>query len=101
MPDMDGIQALQDIRDAERKNWIKTGKEHKEIKIMMVTSHSKKGLVLGCAKSGANSYVVKPFNKNIIVEKLEAMGFAIWLFGMNGEDGNFISVVVPTLSFRK
>ncbi len=73
MPDMDGLRALLQIRDAEKKNWIKTGKEGNATKIMMVTSHSKKELVIGCAKAGSNSYVVKPFDKEIIKGKLEGM----------------------------
>jgi len=77
MPDMDGLRALLQIRDVEKKIWIKTGKEENETKIMMVTSHAKKELVLGCAKAGSNSYVVKPFDKEIIKEKLEGMGMRI------------------------
>ena len=77
MPDMDGLRALMEIRDAERKNWIKTGDEHPQVKIMMVTSHSKKELVLGCVKAGANSFVVKPFDRDIIIEKLKEMGFSV------------------------
>lgn len=77
MPDMDGLRALLQIRDAEKKNWIKTGKEENDAKIMMVTSHAKKELVLGCAKAGSNSYVVKPFDKEIIKGKLEEMGMCV------------------------
>ncbi len=77
MPDMDGLRALLQIRDAEKKRWVKTGKEGNETKIMMVTSHSKKEMVIGCAKAGSNSYVVKPFDKEIIKGKLEAMGISV------------------------
>ncbi len=75
MPDMDGLRALLEIRDTEKKKWIKDGTEQEQVKVMMVTSHSKKELVLGCARAGSNSYIVKPFDKGKITEKLEAMGF--------------------------
>ena len=74
MPDMDGLRALLKIRDAEKKNWLTSASEREQVRIMMVTSHSKKELVLGCAKAGANSYIVKPFDKGTVTEKLEAMG---------------------------
>ncbi len=77
MPDMDGLRALLQIRDVEKNSRIKTGLERGETKIMMVTSHAKKELVLGCAKAGSNSYVVKPFDKEIIKGKLEAMGMSV------------------------
>jgi len=74
MPDMDGLRTLLKIRDVEKKHALQTGSELEEVKIMMVTSHSKKEMVLGCAKAGSNNYVVKPFDKKIITQKIEAMG---------------------------
>jgi len=77
MPDMDGLRALLTIRDVEKKNWIKKGSGNEPVKIMMVTSHAKKELVMGCAKAGSDSYIVKPFDKEIIKEKLEDMGISV------------------------
>ena len=73
MPDMDGIRALLNIRDAENKSQEQIQGEQKKTKIMMVTCHSKKDLIIACTRAGADNYVVKPFNKEIITEKLVRM----------------------------
>ena len=75
MPDMDGLRALKKIRDVEKKDWIKTGAQREPVKIMMVTSHADRSLVLRCAKAGCNNYIVKPFTKDTITEKLKELGF--------------------------
>ncbi len=77
MPDMDGLRALLKIRDIEKKYWVKTGKDHETVKIMMVTSHAKKELIIGCAKAGSNSYVVKPFDKELVKGKIAEMGLSV------------------------
>ncbi|RLC32510.1 MAG: response regulator [Deltaproteobacteria bacterium] len=74
MPDMDGITALLKIREAERMFWINSGQGAGKVKIMMVTAHAKKDIVLNCIKAGADDYVVKPFDREIVSGKLQAMG---------------------------
>ena len=74
MPDMDGITALTKIREADRRH-IRPDK--KPLKILMVTSHSKKEAVLTCIKAGADGYIVKPFNLEVIVAKLKEVGVSI------------------------
>ncbi len=77
MPDMDGLRALKKIRGVEKEVLTKKGSGQDRVKIMMVTSHSNKSLVLRCARAGCNNYIVKPFTKDKIIEKLEELGFAI------------------------
>jgi two-component system chemotaxis response regulator CheY len=72
MPDMSGIEVLKKIRSMEK------GKEvpkSKQVKIMMVTSLSDKDNVATSMISGCNSYIVKPFDRERILHKLEDLGF--------------------------
>ncbi len=49
MPDMDGIEAVMEIK-----------KKHKDAKIIMVTSHGQEDMVMGAIRAGASGYVLKP-----------------------------------------
>ncbi len=71
MPDMSGIEVLSRIRQMEKDKSL--AKSHC-VKVMMVTSHSDKNLVVDCMKAGCNSYIVKPFDRERVVEKLSSIG---------------------------
>lgn len=64
MPNMMGIDLLKEIRKDERL---------KHIPFLMVTAEGKKENVMEAIKSGASNYVVKPFNQEIIEEKMTAI----------------------------
>ncbi len=68
MPEMDGTEALYKIREIENKATLP---KEKQAIIIMVTSHSDKDNIITCLQAGCNDYVVKPFNKEIISEKLD------------------------------
>jgi len=72
MPEMDGTEVLYEIRDIE--NTMQIPKE-KKVKIMMVTSQADKETIVTCIQAGCDNYIAKPFNIDIIVNKLKAMGF--------------------------
>ncbi|MBF0225174.1 MAG: response regulator [Desulfobacterales bacterium] len=72
MPDMTGIQVLTKIREIEKEKNIP---EEKLVKIMMVTSHSDKEIVISSMKAGCNNYIVKPFDKERVLKKMETLGF--------------------------
>lgn len=74
MPDMDGIQVLKHIRLMEKEKEIP---KPKQVKIMMVTSHTDKDTVVESMKSGCNNYIVKPFDKDRVAQKLQSLGFNI------------------------
>ncbi|SPD76437.1 Response regulator receiver protein [uncultured Desulfobacterium sp.] len=76
IPDTDGLRTLKKIRALE-KEMQKTGSELRQVKIMMVTSHSERSLVMRCINAGCNNYIVKPFAKEDIMRKLEEMAFKI------------------------
>lgn len=65
MPNMDGLTTLKNIRSNDNT---------KDLKVMMCTSESEKGKIVEAIKSGANSYVVKPFTPQIIKGKLQELG---------------------------
>ena len=67
MPEMDGIEVVYKIREIEKEN--KVPKE-KQVKILMVTSHSDKDTIVNCVQAGCDDFVVKPFNKETISEKI-------------------------------
>ena len=68
MPDMDGTEVLYEIREIEKEN--KVPKE-KQVKVLMVTSHSDKDTIITCIQAECDAYVVKPFDKEAIIDKIE------------------------------
>lgn len=61
MPQMEGIDLLKAIRADER-----IGKTP----VLLVTAESKKEKIIEAAQAGVNDYVVKPFNAEILSEKI-------------------------------
>ncbi|GAB5499128.1 MAG: chemotaxis response regulator CheY [Pseudohongiellaceae bacterium] len=61
MPQMEGIDLLKAIRADER-----IGKTP----VLLVTAESKKEKIIEAAQAGVNDYVVKPFNADILSEKI-------------------------------
>lgn len=60
MPNMLGIDALKAIREMG-----------KTMPIIMVTTEAEKSRVLEALKAGASNYVIKPFEPNTIVGKIQ------------------------------
>ena len=58
MPNMTGIEAVRAIRDSGNTT-----------PIIMVTTEAEKERVIEAVKSGANSYIIKPFSHQAIVAK--------------------------------
>ena len=70
MPDISGTKVLTHIRDMETKKGLDN---EERATILMVTSHSDMDTVKACAGK-CNGYIVKPFNKDVIMEKLKKTG---------------------------
>lgn len=68
MPKMNGIELLEEIRKQEHL---------KELKIMMVTTETDMKRVVMALEKGANEYVMKPFSKEMLLEKMNVLGFNI------------------------
>lgn len=60
MPNMDGITLLRKVREKQ----IKTP-------VIMVTTEAEKARIIEALKSGANNYLVKPFNPDALQQKIE------------------------------
>ena len=71
MPQMDGIQVLSEMIEAQIRLDVSKGQK---AKILMVTSFTDKDRVLGCIQSGCDDYIAKPFDINTIGKKLSKLG---------------------------
>jgi putative nucleotidyltransferase with HDIG domain len=97
MPDMDGTEVLYCIRDIENNFLIP--KENKA-KAIMVTSRSDKDTIITCVQAGCNEYIVKPFDKNVIGQKLSGLG--LWQDEQKSDDKYSIrNFVMQTVSSFK
>ncbi len=68
MPEMNGYEFVCEAR----KN-----PDHANMKIMMVTTESEIPQVQKALEAGANEYVMKPFTREVIREKLELIGISV------------------------
>jgi two-component system chemotaxis response regulator CheY len=66
MPEMDGRTLLQRMRDDP---------EFADIPIMMVTTESEMEQVEEALQAGASEYLMKPFDRQALLEKLLLLGF--------------------------
>lgn len=64
MPTMTGLELLQAVRSDDSL---------KDTPFLMVTAEGRKENILTAVKSGANNYVVKPFNQATLEEKINAI----------------------------
>ena len=68
MPEMDGFEFVREVR----KN-----NSYKNMLMMMVTTETAINKIEDALEAGANEYIMKPFTKEMIVEKLALMGINI------------------------
>lgn len=64
MPEMDGLETICRIKAAE---------QFSAIPIIMVTGNSQRSVISNCLKSGAADFVVKPFNREVLLEKISRL----------------------------
>lgn len=65
MPDMNGYEFIQEVRKNDA---------YKNMRMVMVTTETAINKVADALEAGANEYIMKPFTKEMIVEKLALMG---------------------------
>lgn len=68
MPVMDGYSFLCNIR---------TERKYDNMPIVLVTTVSEQYLILKALEAGANEFVMKPFTKDTIIDKLTMLGISI------------------------
>jgi two-component system chemotaxis response regulator CheY len=74
LSEMSGVEVLKNIREIEKSRHIPT---HKLSKIIMVTVHSEKDVVINCMKAGSNNYIIKPFTPKYVGDKIRSLGIEI------------------------
>lgn len=65
MPEMNGLEFVKHLRSDSRFS---------SVPLMMVTTETEVGQMMAALEAGANEYVMKPFTKEIIADKLRLMG---------------------------
>jgi two-component system chemotaxis response regulator CheY len=65
MPEMDGLELLKRLRQNPHLSFLK---------IIMVTTETELDRMVLALDAGANEYVMKPFTKDILKQKLELVG---------------------------
>jgi two-component system chemotaxis response regulator CheY len=68
MPEMSGIDFVKAVR-ADSK--------YADLRLMMVTTENELSKVEEALQAGADEYVMKPFSRAVIREKLELLGIAV------------------------
>ena len=66
MPKMNGFEFVRSVR---------SNPAYDNVRLMMVTTEITMGQVSKALEAGANEYVMKPFTKDVILEKLKLIGF--------------------------
>jgi len=64
MPGMDGLDFIRAVR---------ARRAYDAVRVLMVTSESQGEQVARALSAGANEYLMKPFNKDVLVAKLQLM----------------------------
>jgi len=67
MPGISGLELIQRLRALPA---------YEQTKIVMVTSETGMLNIVAALEAGANEYMMKPFNKTILMEKLQILGLA-------------------------
>ena len=65
MPEMNGLDLLKSLRQNPALN---------SLAVVMVTTETEIEHIAEAMEAGANEYVMKPFTRDILVEKLELAG---------------------------
>jgi two-component system chemotaxis response regulator CheY len=65
MPEMNGLELLKQLR---------LNPDLASLKVIMVTTETEVDHMVSALEAGANEYVMKPFTKEILMEKLELVG---------------------------
>jgi two-component system chemotaxis response regulator CheY len=67
MPGMNGLELLKELRLCHDSD---------SLKVIMVTTESEAGRMTAALEAGANEYVMKPFTREILREKLSFIGIS-------------------------
>ena len=68
MPEMNGLELIRAVRSDPLHP------ERRDVPIVMVTTESEMSQMVRALAAGASEYVMKPFTKDVILEKLDLLG---------------------------
>lgn len=72
MPNVDGQEALKQIREIEKESGVKGSDE---VKVIMITAlDDPKTVFKAYYKGGATSYIVKPIEKDKLIQEIRGLG---------------------------
>ena len=65
MPEMNGLDFVREVRGQGG---------HEDLTMVMVTTETESGQVVRALAAGANEYIMKPFSRDVLVDKLSMLG---------------------------
>ena len=65
MPEMNGLEFVREVRASDGNH---------DVTMVMVTTETESEQVVRALAAGANEYVMKPFTKDVLVDKLSLLG---------------------------
>lgn len=68
MPEMNGLELVQAMRSDER---------YSQVKIVMATTETEMTQVVRAIEAGANEYIMKPFTREVVLDKLKLVGIPL------------------------
>jgi len=74
MPDVDGLTLLRQLRGPARVMWAGAESTGKRPRIIMCTSRSSFDTIREAIEAGADEYIMKPFDANVLNDKLHLCG---------------------------
>jgi two-component system chemotaxis response regulator CheY len=70
MPEMDGLEALRQMREVEKAHGIE---ESRRVKVVMTTTASQREKTMKAFHYGCNGYLVKPISKEMLVAEMNKL----------------------------
>lgn len=67
-PEMNGLEVVKKVRENQKYN---------DTKLVMVTGLTEMDEVIEALSAGANEYLMKPYTKEMVVDKLKLVGFKL------------------------
>ena len=68
MPEMNGFELMLAVRD---------NPACKDVPLLMVTTETEMDMVVKALEAGANEYIMKPFDREVVREKLQILGLKV------------------------
>jgi two-component system chemotaxis response regulator CheY len=65
MPEMNGLEFVREVRGQGG---------HEDLTMVMVTTETESGQVVRALAAGATEYIMKPFSRDVLVDKLSMLG---------------------------